>query len=162
MNPPRHINPDHFLQTTAGRVITSQRNALAWRQAYAALEDALRATEPKPRLFLLVGVQGAGKSSWVRAAMGRIGPDAVFFDAVLPARSDRLQALALAAAHGVETTAVWIDVPLQVALERNRGRAADECVPEVALRNVFAALEPPSLEEGFAHVHVVTRDQTRG
>ncbi|RRS02893.1 hypothetical protein EIP75_18210 [Aquabacterium soli] len=39
-----------------------------------------------------------------------------------------------------------------VTPERNRGRPPDEIVDEQAIRNVFAAMEPPGLDEGFAQV----------
>jgi hypothetical protein len=34
----------------------------------------------------------------------------------------------------------------------NRGRPPDEIVDEQAIRNVFAAMETPGLDEGFAQV----------
>jgi hypothetical protein len=38
---------------------------------------------------------------------------------------------------------------------RNAARPPDHVANETGLRNVFAALEPPSLDEGFSEVHVV-------
>ena len=45
--------------------------------------------------------------------------------------------------------------PLQSCLARNALRPEDEVVSEQAIRNVFAALEPPSAEEGFEDVLIV-------
>ncbi len=36
-----HLNPDHYLQTGAGRVFTAERNAAAWEQLYRDLTAAL-------------------------------------------------------------------------------------------------------------------------
>lgn len=56
----------------------------------------------------------------------------------------------------VNAIAVWINVPLERALEQNAKRAPDEVVPEVALRSVFGLIETPTLEEGFLEVIEVT------
>lgn len=146
-----HINPDHFLQTHAGRVVTPERNLVAWAQSYKALEEALAANRPPPMVYVLVGPQGAGKSTWAKAHE-TADPEAVFFDAILVKRSERREVLARTRPFGTPVTAVWMRTPLQACLERNRGRPLDELVDEQAIRNVFAALEPPDLDEGFVQV----------
>lgn len=151
-----HINPDHYLHTEAGRVYTHERSKLAWEQAYAELDSALG--KKSARLYLVFGVQGAGKSSWIRA-QAKSAEDAVFFDAALPARKHRARALTIAGTHGVPVTAVWINAKLESALKRNANRRHDERVPEEAVRNVYAMLEPPSYEEGFdAILHIDAED----
>ena len=149
---PRHINPDHFLDTGTGRVYTQQRSDAAWQQAYCALADALRTAPPGAELFVVVGLQGAGKSTWVGKNLHRVGAHAVFFDAAMPARVHRERVLAHGLQCGVPAVAVWVDVPLAVALARNGARPSDERVPEAAVRSVFAMLERPSLDEGFVRV----------
>ena len=64
-----HINPDHFLETPEGRVITPERNARAWEQCYSALHDALDKASPTSRLYVMVGAQASGKSTWARRTM---------------------------------------------------------------------------------------------
>ena len=59
---------------------------------------------------------------------------------------------ALAQRFEVNDIAVWINVPLERALQQNAKRAPDEVVPEVALRSVFGLIEIPTLEEGFLEV----------
>jgi predicted kinase len=146
-----HINPDHFLETPEGRIITEQRNAWAWQECYAALERALGAAHPMSRLFLMVGAQGSGKSTWARRTVLE-DPHAIIFDAILVKRSEREPILALASRHRVPATAVWCQAPLSVCIERNAARPPDEVADEQGLRNVFAALEPPSIAEGFSAV----------
>jgi predicted AAA+ superfamily ATPase len=61
-----HINPDHFLQTETDRVIRPERNARAWQQSYDAFDDALLRATDATTVYVLVGPQGAGKSTWAR------------------------------------------------------------------------------------------------
>jgi hypothetical protein len=37
-----HINPDHFLETDAGRLTTPERNKVAWKRCFEALDLALQ------------------------------------------------------------------------------------------------------------------------
>lgn len=148
----RVINPDDYLETPEGRVFTTERNRQAWEQAYAAIDRLLTAAST---LYLVMGVQGAGKSSWIARHAGALEHDAVFFDAALPARQHRQRLLALAQAKGVPVIAVFVQASLEQALARNALRTPDKVVPEVALRSVFTLLEPPRVEEGFASVVLV-------
>jgi predicted kinase len=146
-----HINPDHFLETAEGRVTTSERNAWAWQQCFTALTMALKAAKPDTRLYVLVGAQGSGKSTWARQ-LREHEPDAVVFDAILVKRSERAPILAAAKECGVSAVAVWFRTPLAVCIARNAVRPVDQIANEQGLRNVFAAVEPPSQKEGFAYV----------
>lgn len=151
------INPDDFLVTPSGRVWTAERNKAAWDQAYAALRRALAAaaladaSAHKRDLYLVCGIQGAGKSTWIRSNASRLAP-CVFFDAALPKAAHRLPIVAMAQSAGAAIHAVWIDTPLAVALRRNAQRVHDERVPEAAVRSVAAQFEPPSLAEGFVEI----------
>ena len=146
-----HINPDHFLQTESGRVITPERNRDAWQKSFDALDEALRGAAPSAKVYLLVGAQGAGKSAWARSKTAT-DPTAILFDAILVKRVEREPILAAARSRSVGVVAVWFKTPLPVCLARNAVRAADEVVPEQAIRNVFAAVEPPTTTEGFEQV----------
>ncbi|ACO80613.1 hypothetical protein AvCA_44960 [Azotobacter vinelandii CA] len=149
-----HINPDNFLETPEGRVVTPGRNRLAWQQCHAALEKALATASGEKHLFVLVGPQGAGKTTWARALLARL-PDAIVFDAILVKRTERAPLLRAARKHGARTTAVLFETTLEACIARNAGRPSDQVVPERAIRNVHAALERPSLEEGFGELVVV-------
>lgn len=149
-----HINPDHFLQTPEGRITTPERNARAWEQCFESLPTALAQAGPEPRLYVLIGAQGSGKSTWAEALVER-EPHAVVFDAILVKRSERAPILAAARQHATHAVAVWFRTPLETCLARNAARPPDQVADECGLRNVFAALEPPGLDEGFAEVCVV-------
>ncbi|MHC2104912.1 AAA family ATPase [Methylobacterium sp. CM6246] len=103
--------------------------------------------------MVVCGLQGAGKSTWIAAQADDVGP--VYLDAALPGVRHRAPIIAVARRHGVPVEAVWIRVPLDVALERNRQRRADAIVPEASIRTVASLFEPPTVEEGFSRVRIV-------
>ncbi|MGE6339264.1 AAA family ATPase [Acidovorax sp. NPDC077664] len=109
-------------------------------------------------VYLLIGAQGSGKSTWVRCEGS--AEHSVFFDAILVKRSERAEVLSRIKPHGVATVAVWLQTPLTVCLDRNSKRPVDELVSEQALRNVYASLEPPTLSEGFQSILEVPFCQT--
>jgi|SRR6185503_8125519 len=152
MRSPRVFNPDDYLQTQAGRVYTDERNAAAWERIYSELEELFRDSTADTRFFIVLGVQGGGKTSWIRKHIGSLGSSAICLDAALPARRHRARALALAQRFSVYSIAVWINVTLERALEQNAERAPDEVVPEFAIRSVFGLIEAPTLEEGFREI----------
>ena len=149
-----HINPDHYLQTAQGRLTTPERNAAAWAKCHAALDEALAAATRSTKLYVMIGAQGSGKSVWARRRVLE-EPDCVLFDAILVKRSERAPILAAARKRGVPAVAVWLQTPLDVCLRRNAARPADEVAGERGLRNVYGAVEPPQLAEGFASILIV-------
>src|SRR5438105_10028697 len=148
----RHFDPDQYLETDAGRVFTPERSAAAFERAYAELADALQAAPPGATLHVVVGVQGSGKSHWVRANADRLGAGAYFFDAALPRAQHRERVVSIAKHAGVRVCAVWVRASLDIALARNQARRADHRVPEEAVRSVHAMMQAPSVAEGFDEV----------
>src|SRR5262249_33600093 len=146
------FNPDDYLQTSDGRVFSEERNAVAWERIYADLQRILEASVEDICLYVVMGVQGSGKTTWIQKNREALGSKAVIVDAALPARRHRARVLAIARGCGRRTIGVWIQVPLNRALAQNAMRPADEVVPEPALRSVFNLLEPPSRDEGFDEV----------
>jgi len=67
-------------------------------------------------------------------------------------KSERQPILVTARRHSVGVIAVWFKTPLEICLARNVSRPADEVVAEQAVRNVVAAVEAPSTDEGFEQV----------
>lgn len=48
---------------------------------------------------------------------------------------------------------IWIDTPLEIALERNEKRKGTKAyVPRGQVRRMFFSIEPPSFEEGFFRI----------
>jgi predicted kinase len=147
------LNPDQFLGTP--RVWTPERNLAAWETVYAHVNDACRAHGRAATLYIVCGMQGAGKSTWIADHPAFFSTPAIVIDAALPAARHRARALGIAHAHGVRSEAVWVDTPVELALARNAGRPTDEQVPAAAILNVQALFEAPSAAEGFAAVHRV-------
>ena len=155
MRLPRVYNPDDYLWTPEGRVFTDERNSAAWEQIYLDIEAFLVSSGPGCTFHVVMGVQGAGKTTWIRTHHNALGPRAVFLDAALPAARHRARAVKLAKRFRARAVAVWINLPVELALARNAQRPVDEIVPEEAIRSVFGLIEQPTLNEGFDEVLVV-------
>jgi hypothetical protein len=156
MTEPRIFNPDNYLQSEAGRVFTEELNAAAWERIYSEIETLFRSANAATRFYLVMGVQGGGKTTWVRNNLASLGQEAIVLDAALPARRHRARALALVARYDIHAVAVWIKVSLEQALAQNVLRPADEIVPEFALRSVYSLLEAPAKDEGFSEILQIT------
>ena len=131
----------------------------------------------------MVGLQGAGKSTWVAAELAgthavvskdhwprarrrearqrRVVAEllaagrSVVVDNTHPSDAERAPLVAAARAAGVPVRAVWVDTPLQVCLARNAARGEERRVPLVGISAALARFEPPSVAEGFTRVDVV-------
>ena len=138
---------------------------------------------PLQELVVLVGLQGAGKSTWVaehlagthvvvskdhwpnarrrEARQQRVVAEllargaSVVVDNTSASPAERAPLLALATAAGVPARAVFLDVPVEVCRARNEARAGRARVPDVGLFSTAARLTPPTAAEGFAQVLVV-------
>jgi predicted kinase len=141
-------------------------------------------------LVVLVGLQGAGKSTFVGAQFAATHavvskdhwPNArhkearqrrvveelltagqsVIVDNTNPAPADRAALLEIARRLGVPARAIYIEVAIEVARERNEQRTGRARVPEVALRSTAARLVAPTVEEGFTSVEVVDGRRAEG
>ena len=83
-----------------------------------------------------------------------IGREVTYVDATHLTRRERRPYVRLGQLHACEVEALFFDVPIELCLERNRLR--ERVVPEGALREMARRLRPPSLEEGFVRVRVVS------
>jgi len=147
-----HVSPDHFLNLEEADVVSKEQVASAWERAYVEVRLKLLSAGEKAKLFVVFGLQGAGKSTWVTHNAPLMGSSAVFLDGPLPSRRHRSRALSIAAEVGCKAVAVWVNTPLEVAKSRNASRRGLACIREEAILHVFEHLEPPSLEEGFSEV----------
>lgn len=148
------------------------------------------ASEGRPRIVVLVGLPGSGKSYYVdqrRAPVlssddlrGLLIDDPTnqsihhrvfatlryllrqrlelrrpltYIDATNLTPRERRAYIKMGELYGYAVEAVFFDAPVEVCLERNRGRA--RIVPEDVVRKMAAKLVPPTAEEGFARVTVV-------
>jgi predicted kinase len=82
-----------------------------------------------------------------------IGRPVTYLDATHLTPDERKPYIDIARWYGCAVEALFFDVPLEVCMERNRGRA--RVVPEEAMHVMAAKLVPPSVDEGFSRVAVV-------
>lgn len=123
----------------------------AWAQAHRLLREAL-SSETIQRVIVMVGVPGAGKSTWLR--MQPFDPAAVAFDAVQYDRNRRALLAKRIREAGKEAIAVWVVTPLETCIARNNERPEWRAVPVPYLRLCASRLhlQPPTLLEGWTQV----------
>ncbi|RQP25810.1 ATP-binding protein [Piscinibacter terrae] len=152
LSPPYCIDPDQFLDLSGAVPVGREDVRAAWDQAYALVTQRLTELGAEATFYLVFGLQGAGKSTWVAANSLRFPPRAVYLSGPLPSRKHRERALAIVRDAGCRCVGVWINEPFDVAFERNARRTGLARIKEEAMRHVEQNLEPPSLEEGFHEV----------
>ena len=141
------VNPDDFLGNP--RVFTLERNREAWRACRDLTERTLTEAREPHNFYLVCGVQGAGKTRWVKENHASFVEPAIVLDAALPRARDRAAAVALARRFSCRVIGIRISCALDVAVARNRARPPDVVVADEVVRTVFNEFESLSLEEGF-------------
>ena len=151
----KNINPDNYLESSSGRIWTHERNKEAWNKAYKDFESSLKSISENMVVYIVFGVQGSGKSTWISNEKEKIQNPTIFFDAAMPKKEHRKKVIEIAKKYSQKKIAVWINVSIDTALERNQKRPKDKRVPNDAVNSVYAQLEPPSKDEGFTDILVV-------
>jgi predicted kinase len=135
---------------------------------------------------ILVGVQGAGKSTFyrdrffdthVRINLDMLGTrkreqlllaacldagQSFVVDNTNPQASDRAKYIAPARAKGFRVIAYFFDVPLRDAMHRNNQRKLRKKIPPVAVAGTYKKLEPPRKNEGFDQIFTVQVTEPAG
>ena len=149
-------NPDKFLNLAEATSVSHDDVSNAWERTYAELALELNSKSDEYTLYLVCGIQGAGKTTWVKTNAERFGPSAVFLDGPLHSRQSRKRMFEIAQAAGCQVIAVWIKTPIELALERNSKRSGLARIKETTIRRAQEQLEPPTISEGFIQVIEVT------
>ena len=135
---------------------------------------------------ILVGVQGAGKSTFYRERFFdthvRINLDMLrtrkreeqllaaclyagqsfVVDNTNPQAGDRVKYIAPARARGFRVIGYFFDVPLRDAMQRNNQRKLRKKIPAVAVAGTHKKLEPPRKDEGFDQIFTVQVTEPAG
>jgi predicted kinase len=77
-----------------------------------------------------------------------------YVDATHLTQWERQPYVKLAQRYGCRLEALFFDVPIDICIARNQAR--ERVVPEEIIRKMAQQMIPPSLEEGFAEVAVIT------
>jgi len=145
------LSPDHFLIDADGIYSWSPSQAAA---AWAATERRVKEFLADPRytkLVLLVGVPGAGKSTWLQQNQD---PYTIYVDATFTLQRARQPFLLAAQQVSKQVEAVLLDTSFEECCRRNDLRSDDRRVPLEKLIRFRDQLlsESPTLEEGFTRV----------
>ena len=149
------VSPDNFRIEDGKYVHRGHEQGKIWDAAYDALKILVReATTVK--VVALVGVPGAGKSTWLS---NNAQKGVVYFDATLTGARDRKKFLTRVRTAGFkgEIEAVCINTPLDVCKSRNAQRTSDRKVPEHVLDAMHSKLsdQPPVKGEGWDKVTMI-------
>ncbi len=147
-----HISPDHFLDLENATSVSKEQGAAAWDRAYEQLATRLAGQGKNGTVYVVFGLQGGGKSSWIQTRAPFSPSDATFFEGPLPSRRHRQRAVGICKAAGCQVVGVWINTPFEVAMERNTSRRGLARIKEDTIAHVRDHLEAPTADEGFSQV----------
>ena len=150
------ISPDHHLMTPKGEYYwTPERVKAAWTTSMRQLEETLQQRGDVTSVVLMVGIPGAGKSTWL---MKNKKPGVVYFDATFTNQKARSPIIRIAQKYGVPVDVVVMDTSLKEALRRNSTRTPDRRIPEDVLMRMHQALTSggmPTTAEGIRTIRTI-------
>jgi predicted kinase len=156
------VSPDAF-RTVGGRYKLGSKahENEAWGNAYKTLEELL-SRKLKMRLYVLVGLPCAGKSTWVEKETVATDRHPVIFDATNLASVDRYRFVnSLSRFTDLPKVCVYFDTDMEVIRERNRTlRTAGKQMTDNDLTMLYSKLEKPDpYEETWIDELIVVRNR---
>ena len=149
------------------------------------MSSSKRRDQQRPEIVVLVGIPGSGKSTLAITRFRnhlRINLDtlrsrsrerAMIQRAISEGRSlvidntnttmrARRRYVEIAWEHSLPIRSVYLECPLETALERNARRRGKEHVPDRAVKMFHRILQVPAEEEGFDSVEVLSCSESSG
>lgn len=77
-----------------------------------------------------------------------------------PTVGDREWYIEAARGAGFKVVGYYFRPDIALCMERNRGRTDKERIPEAALWRTYSRLQPPTYDEGFDEIYLVTMSET--
>lgn len=149
------LSPDHLLYLSDGTYVwTASRVASAWAVIRGKTQELL-VQRNYTELCLLIGLPGAGKSTWLQK---NYKPHVLYVDAVFSSRQSRDPFIQLALAANKPVHAVVFTTPYAVCAARNDLREDDRKVPVDKMEKFRDDLtaEPPELGTEFQSMTTVS------
>lgn len=143
------LSPDHFLVRGDGTYDWSpSRVSSAWKMTLDRVEELLPTSQ---ELVLLVGIPGAGKTTWLK---NHHTFTLLYVDATLVKKSDRAILIQIAQRMNKTCSAVLLDTPFDECVRRNDLRSDDRRVPYQKMAEFQRLLleTPPTPSEGLSYV----------
>ena len=151
-----HQSPDATATsyTTSGAVEPSDEKEVVILIGYPASgKSTLARTAFEPANYHIVaGDRLKTTAAMIKDAEAHIGRQSVVFDSTAGTTEKRRAFVQFANKHRLPVRALWIDVPIGVAMERNKQRVAAtgaQKIPDVALYVYRKRFQSPDESEGF-------------
>ncbi len=136
-----------------------------------------------PEAIIFTGIQASGKSTFykerfftthvrINLDMLKTRPkEKMVLDACLQAKvpfvvdntnptpGDREKYIQAAKASGFRVIGYYFRPDIAACMERNKGRSGKERIPEAGLRRTYSLMHPPTYDEGYDEIYLVTMSE---
>jgi len=166
-NEPKIICPDDLLVDRNGRYDYSNPTRIdnAWTVAKSQLALAIKGTHIPIRVYMLIGIQNSGKTSW-RDNRKSFYSDRqpIVIDATNLTKSSRaewfleladIREETMTDKKDIKVCAVYFDVPLMMLQHRNSLRPPEKRIDSEKLADKFSKLQAPTTAERFDEIIIV-------
>ena len=158
MSTARKLHPHRLNEPQTGGIIEIRNELIntygaadVFREAYRQLRAELQSGGVK-EILMMVGAPGAGKSHYSLSSVCR---GQIIFDSAGATPRARKAVVNMAKEHGARVSAMIVNTPLRVCLQRQSSRGPDKAVPADVVTAAWNSVQafPPTMAEGFDAVY---------